>query len=173
MGSRHLGDLEGASGGRARLGLSGGPREGGTQGARSDVAPARLALSQVTCLPWSDKPLAAETSLMKEELLRVNRRGVLTINSQPNVNGRPSSDPVVGWGPSGGFVFQKVCRDTPGYPTVRRPGAAEVGTGTPSSPGPFILRGSGPGPRAGQTWVGRSLDCSQVKVGTQRTTCGE
>ncbi|XP_035881211.1 methylenetetrahydrofolate reductase isoform X1 [Phyllostomus discolor] len=61
----------------------------------------------VTCLPWNDEPLAAETSLMKEELLRVNRRGVLTINSQPRVNGKPSSDPVVGWGPSGGYVFQK------------------------------------------------------------------
>nr|XP_045006704.1 methylenetetrahydrofolate reductase isoform X1 [Jaculus jaculus] len=62
---------------------------------------------KVTCLPWNDDPLAAETSLMKEELLRVNRQGILTINSQPNINGKPSSDPVVGWGPSGGYVFQK------------------------------------------------------------------
>uniref|UniRef100_A0A673U5S3 Methylenetetrahydrofolate reductase n=1 Tax=Suricata suricatta TaxID=37032 RepID=A0A673U5S3_SURSU len=62
---------------------------------------------KVTCLPWNDEPLAAETSLMKEELLRVNRQGILTINSQPNINGKPSSDPVVGWGPSGGYVFQK------------------------------------------------------------------
>ncbi|CAH7444144.1 methylenetetrahydrofolate reductase (NADPH) isoform X2 [Phodopus roborovskii] len=61
----------------------------------------------VTCLPWNDDPLAAETSLMKEELLRVNRLGILTINSQPNINGKPSSDPIVGWGPSGGYVFQK------------------------------------------------------------------
>ncbi|CAO2590009.1 Methylenetetrahydrofolate reductase, partial [Lemmus lemmus] len=61
----------------------------------------------VTCLPWNDDPLAAETSLMKEELLRVNRLGILTINSQPNINGKPSSDPVVGWGPTGGYVFQK------------------------------------------------------------------
>ena len=45
---------------------------------------------------------------MKEELLRVNRLGILTINSQPNINAKPSSDPVVGWGPSGGYVFQKV-----------------------------------------------------------------
>lgn len=54
--------------------------------------------------------MAAETSLMKEELLRVNRQGILTINSQPNINGKPSSDPIVGWGPSGGYVFQKVWR---------------------------------------------------------------
>lgn len=62
---------------------------------------------KVTCLPWNDEPLAAETHLLKEQLLRVNHQGVLTINSQPPVNGRPSSDPVVGWGPSGGYVFQK------------------------------------------------------------------
>ncbi|XP_029410345.1 methylenetetrahydrofolate reductase isoform X2 [Nannospalax galili] len=62
---------------------------------------------KVTCLPWNDDPLAAETSLMKEELLRVNRLGILTINSQPSINGKPSSDPIVGWGPSGGYVFQK------------------------------------------------------------------
>ncbi|EQB79042.1 methylenetetrahydrofolate reductase [Camelus ferus] len=53
---------------------------------------------KVTCLPWNDEPLAAETSLMKEELLRVNRRGILTINSQPNINGKPSSDPILDWG---------------------------------------------------------------------------
>ncbi|XP_056651747.1 methylenetetrahydrofolate reductase (NADPH) isoform X4 [Monodelphis domestica] len=62
---------------------------------------------KVTCLPWNDEPLAAETSLMKEELLKVNQRGILTINSQPNINGKPSTDPIVGWGPSGGYVFQK------------------------------------------------------------------
>ncbi len=60
------------------------------------------------CLPWNDDPLAPETNLLKDELERVNRRGVLTINSQPNINGKPSSDPIVGWGPAGGYVFQKV-----------------------------------------------------------------
>ncbi|CAM4672359.1 unnamed protein product [Caretta caretta] len=62
---------------------------------------------KVTCLPWNDDPLAAETNLLKEQLDKVNRRGILTINSQPNINGRPSTDPIVGWGPSGGYVFQK------------------------------------------------------------------
>lgn len=61
------------------------------------------------CLPWNDEPLASETNLLKDELEKVNRRGVLTINSQPNINGKPSADPVVGWGPAGGYVFQKVC----------------------------------------------------------------
>lgn len=65
-------------------------------------------LWQVMCLPWNDEPLAPETNLLKDELEKVNRRGVLTINSQPNINGKPSGDPVVGWGPAGGYVFQKV-----------------------------------------------------------------
>ncbi|KTG39355.1 hypothetical protein cypCar_00030078 [Cyprinus carpio] len=62
---------------------------------------------EVMCLPWNDDPLAPETNLLKDELEKVNRRGVLTINSQPNINGKPSSDPIVGWGPAGGYVFQK------------------------------------------------------------------
>lgn len=60
------------------------------------------------CLPWNDDPLAPETNLLKNELEKVNRRGVLTINSQPSINGKPSSDPITGWGPPGGYVFQKV-----------------------------------------------------------------
>lgn len=60
------------------------------------------------CLPWNDDPLAPETNMLKDALAKVNRRGILTINSQPNINGKPSSDPVVGWGPPGGYVFQKV-----------------------------------------------------------------
>lgn len=115
-----------------------------TEGPRASdptAASASLALSQVTCLPWNDEPLAAETSLMKEELLRVNRRGILTINSQPNVNGRPSSDPVVGWGPSGGYVFQKVRQ---GYSTHLDwyPGAPETGRGSRPLCGLFMLSGS-------------------------------
>uniref|UniRef100_A0AAQ5ZYG3 Methylenetetrahydrofolate reductase (NADPH) n=1 Tax=Amphiprion ocellaris TaxID=80972 RepID=A0AAQ5ZYG3_AMPOC len=62
---------------------------------------------KVLCLPWNDEPLASETNLLKDELEKVNRRGVLTINSQPNINGKPSTDPIVGWGPAGGYVFQK------------------------------------------------------------------
>uniref|UniRef100_W5MEH5 Methylenetetrahydrofolate reductase (NADPH) n=2 Tax=Lepisosteus oculatus TaxID=7918 RepID=W5MEH5_LEPOC len=63
--------------------------------------------NKVMCLPWNEDPLAPETNLLKDQLEKVNRRGVLTINSQPNINGSPSSDPVVGWGPPGGYVFQK------------------------------------------------------------------
>uniref|UniRef100_A0A8C6UYB1 Methylenetetrahydrofolate reductase (NADPH) n=1 Tax=Neogobius melanostomus TaxID=47308 RepID=A0A8C6UYB1_9GOBI len=62
---------------------------------------------KVMCLPWNDEPLAPETNMLKDELEKVNTRGVLTINSQPNINGKPSTDPIVGWGPPGGYVFQK------------------------------------------------------------------
>ncbi|KAJ7224275.1 hypothetical protein GGX14DRAFT_649323 [Mycena pura] len=37
----------------------------------------------------------------------MNRYGFLTINSQPAVNGAKSEDPVVGWGPRNGYVYQK------------------------------------------------------------------
>uniref|UniRef100_A0A3P9DH30 methylenetetrahydrofolate reductase (NADPH) n=1 Tax=Maylandia zebra TaxID=106582 RepID=A0A3P9DH30_9CICH len=58
---------------------------------------------KVMCLPWNDEPLAPETNLLKDELEKVNRRGVLTINSQPNINGKPSTDPIVGLS---GFVHK-------------------------------------------------------------------
>lgn len=58
-------------------------------------------------LPWSDEPITAETSLIKDELLKLNQKGWWTIASQPAVNGARSQDPTVGWGPKGGWVFQK------------------------------------------------------------------
>ena len=63
---------------------------------------------QVTALPWNDDELAAETGKLVERLASLNHRGVLTINSQPAVNGAPSDDSVHGWGPHGGYVYQKV-----------------------------------------------------------------
>ncbi|XP_077997993.1 methylenetetrahydrofolate reductase (NADPH)-like [Glandiceps talaboti] len=62
---------------------------------------------KVTYLPWNEEELALETSLLKQRLIDINERGVLTINSQPNVCAKPSTDPVVGWGDPGGYVFQK------------------------------------------------------------------
>lgn len=58
--------------------------------------------------PWTDEELSSETSLIQEKLVEFNRRGILTINSQPAVNGKRSSDPIVGWGVSNGYVYQKV-----------------------------------------------------------------
>jgi len=65
-------------------------------------------LHQVTSLPWNDDELAIETSLITQELAHINQHGILTINSQPAVNGKPSTDPTVGWGSKGGYVYQKV-----------------------------------------------------------------
>ncbi len=58
-------------------------------------------------LPWCESPVHAETSRIGELLIEVNKQGFWTINSQPQINGASSSDPVVGWGGPGGYVYQK------------------------------------------------------------------
>merc|ERR1739838_1074105 len=44
---------------------------------------------------------------IKEKLVQLNKKGILTINSQPNANAVPSEDNILGWGDKNGFVFQK------------------------------------------------------------------
>jgi len=58
-------------------------------------------------LPWITTEISTETKRIKQDLLDLNKAGYWTINSQPAVNGAPSSDMEVGWGPSGGLVYQK------------------------------------------------------------------
>ncbi|KAL8781939.1 MAG: hypothetical protein Q9213_005778, partial [Squamulea squamosa] len=62
-------------------------------------------------LPWSDNSsptLSPETALIRDHLLTLNTtRNWWTIASQPAVDGLPSTDPIHGWGPAKGFVFQK------------------------------------------------------------------
>lgn len=58
-------------------------------------------------LPWSDSAITSEVNELKDNLIDLNRRGFLTINSQPAVDGAKSSHPVFGWGPAGGYVYQK------------------------------------------------------------------
>lgn len=58
-------------------------------------------------LPWTDKPLHIESANIRNHLVRLNRHGFLTINSQPRCNGVSSSDPTFGWGSPDGFVYQK------------------------------------------------------------------
>lgn len=59
-------------------------------------------------LPWSESStLSPETVLVLPQLLHLNARNWWTIASQPAVDGVPSSHPIHGWGPKGGFVFQK------------------------------------------------------------------
>ena len=62
---------------------------------------------QLKSLPWSESPIASEADDIIQDLIQLNRRGILTINSQPAVNGAKSSDPVHGWGPQKGYVYQK------------------------------------------------------------------
>ncbi len=50
-------------------------------------------------LPWSEMDsLQHETGAIQERLVALNHGGLLTINSQPAVNGAQSTDPHVGWG---------------------------------------------------------------------------
>ncbi|EDO41827.1 predicted protein, partial [Nematostella vectensis] len=61
----------------------------------------------VTSLPWNDEELALETSFIKEKLIHFNSNGILSINSQPSVNAASSTDPLLGWGGEGGYIYQK------------------------------------------------------------------
>ena len=58
-------------------------------------------------LPWTDDLKAEADLLMTDVLQPLNQRGLLTINSQPALNGVPSENPYVGWGPLNGYVYQK------------------------------------------------------------------
>eukprot|EP01104_Vermistella_antarctica_P000530 TRINITY_DN10687_c0_g1_i1.p1 TRINITY_DN10687_c0_g1~~TRINITY_DN10687_c0_g1_i1.p1 ORF type:complete len:588 (-),score=189.29 TRINITY_DN10687_c0_g1_i1:61-1824(-) len=62
---------------------------------------------EVAILPWSSESLANESDSIKGGLSVLNQNNLFTVNSQPRVNGVPSSDPVHGWGGEGGFCYQK------------------------------------------------------------------
>lgn len=62
---------------------------------------------EIEAIPWSEEVLQPETLGIKDELLALINRGWWTVASQPAVNGVRSTDPIHGWGPKNGFVFQK------------------------------------------------------------------
>jgi methylenetetrahydrofolate reductase (NADPH) len=64
-------------------------------------------LQGVGTLPWSDDISSEAVLLMDSVLVPLNCRGLLTINSQPSVNAARSDNNYVGWGPLGGYVYQK------------------------------------------------------------------
>ncbi|KAI8338345.1 methylenetetrahydrofolate reductase-domain-containing protein [Chlamydoabsidia padenii] len=64
-------------------------------------------LGQLDSLPWSEDRLQTETDAIRQALAEINRRGYWTVGSQPSVNGVSSQDPIFGWGPKGGYVYQK------------------------------------------------------------------
>jgi methylenetetrahydrofolate reductase (NADPH) len=63
---------------------------------------------EIAAMPWSEEGVTPETGAIARELLAMNARGWWTVASQPAVDGKESGDEVFGWGPRGGFVFQKV-----------------------------------------------------------------
>ena len=67
----------------------------------------RYIKNDLSTLPWSETALSAEADVIQAQLLDLNAKGFLTINSQPAVNGVKSSHQVHGWGPKGGYCYQK------------------------------------------------------------------
>lgn len=63
---------------------------------------------QLRTLPWSDMPLMAETESIVPFLLRMTQeKDWWTVGSQPAVDGIRSDDPALGFGPKGGYIYQK------------------------------------------------------------------
>ncbi|KAF9573650.1 hypothetical protein EC968_008287 [Mortierella alpina] len=62
---------------------------------------------KIPLLPWSEGSPLPETDAIQSRLVLCNQAGLWTVGSQPAVNGKPSADPLVGWGPKGGYVYQK------------------------------------------------------------------
>lgn len=67
---------------------------------------------QFEVIPWCDGPLMEETDSIREALVRLNAepdkgKGWWTVGSQPAVDGVASSNAVFGFGPRGGYVYQK------------------------------------------------------------------
>lgn len=61
----------------------------------------------LSAIPWSEQGLNDESKVIQQQLVSLNRKGWWTVASQPAVNSCRSDDPTFGWGPPGGFVFQK------------------------------------------------------------------
>ncbi|ODN86071.1 methylenetetrahydrofolate reductase [Cryptococcus wingfieldii CBS 7118] len=59
--------------------------------------------------PFCDLPLSPESQTILPHLLKLNSadKCFWTVGSQPAVDAAKSEDSVVGWGPRGGYVFQK------------------------------------------------------------------
>ena len=62
---------------------------------------------EISSLPWSDGPLGEESKVIADRLVKLNEKGLVTMNSQPALNAVKSADPVYGWGPKVGYVYQK------------------------------------------------------------------
>ncbi|KAI0318818.1 MTHFR-domain-containing protein [Amylostereum chailletii] len=67
----------------------------------------RFLRSEISSFPFSPTPLSSETQLILSHLQRLAERAWWPVGSQPAVDGLPSANEVVGWGPVGGYVYQK------------------------------------------------------------------
>ena len=63
--------------------------------------------SEISDTPFSDAPLSKESQVILPQLEKLTKRGWWTVGSQPAADGAKSTDPVFGWGPPGGYVYQK------------------------------------------------------------------
>jgi len=68
---------------------------------------ARYVEGTIPHIPWCETPLQPESFLVQPKLAKINRFGLLTVNSQPPVDGVSSNHPAFGWGGNGGRVYQK------------------------------------------------------------------
>lgn len=85
-------------------------RQWGTPVTYSDISDifVRYLRGTLAVIPWSDEPLRSETNAILPHLEALNtQRNWWTVGSQPAVDGAPSEDPTYGFGPPGGYVYQK------------------------------------------------------------------
>jgi methylenetetrahydrofolate reductase (NADPH) len=60
-------------------------------------------------IPWGESSdIKEETEDIKNLLILLNQNELFTINSQPALNGCKSNDTKYGWGPSNGYIYQKL-----------------------------------------------------------------
>lgn len=63
--------------------------------------------SSIPSTPFSVFPLSSESGTILEHLKKLTSQGLWTVCSQPAIDNASSTDEVFGWGPRGGYVFQK------------------------------------------------------------------
>jgi methylenetetrahydrofolate reductase (NADPH) len=67
----------------------------------------RFLSGEINSYPFSPAPLSNESQLILPHLLHLAKHGWWPVGSQPAVDGLPSEDETLGWGPAGGYVYQK------------------------------------------------------------------
>ncbi|KZT39245.1 methylenetetrahydrofolate reduct [Sistotremastrum suecicum HHB10207 ss-3] len=89
--------------------LTGPDREWGSPKSTEDLTHLFLQYlhSEISSTPFSSNPLSLETKKILPQLVALNGAARWTVGSQPAVDSALSTDEVVGWGPPGGYVFQK------------------------------------------------------------------